>query len=196
MEPATPDLSFDRYNQALSLAAAAHAGQFRKATPVPYISHPVAVAALVAEYGGSTDEQIAALLHDVLEDAGAHWGTRIRQEFGALVLSLVEACTDGVPGDDGTKAPWQERKTAYLRRLENESNAAALVSACDKLANLRSIRHDLERLGPSVFQRFKAGREGTLWYYRELLSVFLKRGSPVAPALERELRAILDLLAR
>ena len=55
-----------RYTQALNLAATAHEGQKRKGTPIPYISHPVAVAALVASYGGDEDQQIAALLHDVL----------------------------------------------------------------------------------------------------------------------------------
>ena len=59
-----------RFTEALSLAARAHEGQSRKGTPIPYITHPVAVAGLVAQFGGDEDQQIAALLHDVLEDGG------------------------------------------------------------------------------------------------------------------------------
>jgi (p)ppGpp synthase/HD superfamily hydrolase len=194
MSGTTEELDFGRYGQALAMAARAHAGQYRKATPVPYISHPVAVAALVAEYGGGGDEQIAALLHDVLEDAGAAWAAEIGGAFGARVLELVEACTDGTPDASGAKAPWADRKKAYLARLVREPADALLVSACDKLANLRSIRHDLESQGLAVFERFKAGRDGTLWYYRELVRVFGERSCPVHPALSRELAAV-ELLA-
>ncbi len=67
----------DRYAEALTYAAAAHAGQTRKGTSIPYISHPLAVSALVIENGGSETQAIAALLHDVLEDCGAHHAPEI-----------------------------------------------------------------------------------------------------------------------
>ncbi len=66
-----------KFDTALSLALEAHAGQIRKGTenalglPLPYITHPVAVATLVQRYGGNEDQVIAALLHDVLEDVSA-----------------------------------------------------------------------------------------------------------------------------
>jgi hypothetical protein len=60
-----------------------------------------------------------------------------------------------------------------------------LVSACDKLHNARAIVADL-RSGHDVFSRFKAGRDGTLWYYSELLSVFQSRSGADAPVV-REL---------
>jgi len=59
-----------RFDEAMVYAAKAHAGQTRKASSVPYISHPLAVAALALENGASEDEAIAALLHDVVEDCG------------------------------------------------------------------------------------------------------------------------------
>ncbi len=187
-------MDFERFNLALAMAAKAHTGQFRKTTPVPYITHPVAVAALVAEFGGNEDQQIAALFHDVLEDAGVHWATIIQEKFGKKVLAMVEACTDGTPDSSGDKAPWKERKTNYLNHLITESAETLLVSACDKLANLRSIRLDLESLGPRVFERFKAGQTGTLWYYQELCRIFSERSCPVATWLIKEYQAIMDKL--
>ena len=96
-----------RFTKAITLAAEAHEGQERKGTGIPYITHPVAVAALVARYGGDEDQQIGALLHDVLEDAGEDWALRIA-EFGDPVLSIVRSCTDGTPDAvTGEKAPWR-----------------------------------------------------------------------------------------
>lgn len=179
-----------RYTLALSLAAEAHEGQNRKGTPIPYITHPVAVAALVARYGGNEDQQIAALLHDVLEDAGEHWTQRI-EALGGRVLDIVRGCTDGTPDESGHKAPWRARKEAYISHLSAAPDDVLLVSACDKLHNLQSIHLDLTEIGLDVFDRFKAGRDGTLWYYQQLAETFEERGSRVAPALRAELNAVM-----
>ncbi|WP_119155894.1 HD domain-containing protein [Caldimonas tepidiphila] len=172
-----------RYTQAIALAARAHEGQSRKGTAIPYITHPVAVAALVAEYGGDEDQQIAALLHDVLEDGGPQYEPEIEAAFGGRVLALVRGCTDGMPDENGTKAPWVERKRAYLTHLAEIGDDVLLVSGCDKLSNARAILSDLQGIGPAVFDRFTAGREGTLWYYAELARIFGERAVPMARAL-------------
>jgi len=170
-----------RFNQALALAAEAHAGQIRKGTQntqglaVPYITHPVAVAALVVRYGGDEDQAIAGLLHDVLEDGGPQWAEPIEAKFGARVLSIVQACTDGVPDATGKKPPWKERKVAYLAHLAKSPDDSLLVSACDKLHNLTCIVDDLRELGDAVFDRFTASKEQTVWYYTELAAVFAGR---------------------
>lgn len=172
-----------RYTAALLLAARAHQGQCRKGTPIPYITHPVAVAALVAHYGGDEDQQIAALLHDVLEDGGLQYAGEILGAFGARVLAIVEACTDGVPDTHGQKAPWAQRKQAYLDHLGSAPDEVLLVSGCDKLSNARAIVDDLLTVGPIVFERFSAGQSGTLWYYAALAKLFAERGAPVHAAL-------------
>jgi (p)ppGpp synthase/HD superfamily hydrolase len=172
-----------RFTEALNLAARAHEGQIRKGTSIPYITHPVAVAGLVAQHGGDEDQQIAALLHDVLEDGGPQFAVEIRAKFGDRVLAIVQGCTDGMPDATGSKAPWIERKQAYLVHLKATADDTLLVSACDKLSNARAILDDLVALGPTVFDRFTAKREGTLWYYSELDKVFTARQSPVAGAL-------------
>lgn len=170
-----------RFDKALALATVAHAGQVRKGTEnalgfaVPYITHPVAVAALVVRYGGDEDQAIAGLLHDVLEDGGPQWADPILADFGPRVLSMVEACTDGIPDATGQKPPWKQRKVAYIAHLAESNDDALLVSACDKLHNLQSIVADVKELGDVVFDRFTASKDETLWYYGELVATLAER---------------------
>ena len=189
-----------KYNQALTMAIQAHGGQIRKGTEnatglaVPYITHPVAVSALVVRYGGDEDQAIAGLLHDVLEDGGPQWVEPIQKAFGDRVLSMVQACTDGVPDATGKKPPWKQRKEAYLAHLSESSGDALLVSACDKLHNLTSILDDLRELGDAVFERFTASKEQTIWYYTELAGVLAGR---VPARLDRAIQAeLLELRAK
>jgi (p)ppGpp synthase/HD superfamily hydrolase len=182
-----------RYTKALTLAARAHEGQVRKGTTIPYITHPVAVAGLVAQYNGDEDQQIAALLHDVLEDAGPQFAAAIEAEFGERVLRIVEGCTDGVPDATGKKGPWAQRKESYLAHLVLAPDETLLVSACDKLNNARAILDDLHEVGGAAFERFTAKKEGTLWYYAELARVFDTRGSIVAPMLSLTVAEIARL---
>ena len=181
-----------RYTQALHFAAVAHEGQTRKGGSIPYITHPVAVAALVAEYGGDEDQQIAALLHDVLEDSGPHHAPEIQRLFGARVLEMVEACTDGVPDATGLKPPWQARKSAYIAHLTDANEAILLVAGCDKVNNAQAILSDMEKIGQTVFDRFTATREETLWYYQELTRIFNARQSPIAVRLAEIVRQISE----
>lgn len=167
----------DRYAQAVCLAAEAHSGQFRKGTLIPYVTHPVGVSLMVAQFGGDEDQRVAAVLHDVLEDGGAHYRERILG-LGERVLEIVEGCTDSIPDASGRKVPWRQRKEAYLSALANKSRDILLVCGCDKLFNARDIVADLRAHGSVVFERFSAGAEGTLWYYGELQRLFAGRDLP------------------
>lgn len=177
-----------RLSSALALAVKAHDGQVRKGTAIPYIAHPMGVASIALDFGATENQAIAALLHDVLEDGGPHYAPLIEAQFGAEVLALVQACTDGVPDASGAKADWGERKRAYLAHLAQAPAEVLLVSGADKLHNARAIVSDLITIGPEVFKRFKAGREGTLWYYRALADVLTQRRAPMAVMLEAEVR--------
>jgi GTP pyrophosphokinase len=171
---------FPRLHAALDYAAEAHQAQARKGSTIPYLSHVLGVSSLVIEYGGDEDQAIAGLLHDVLEDCGVEHAEPIRERFGARVLRMVEACTDGTPDASGQKAPWRERKQAYLAHLTTVAQDVLLVSACDKLHNARAIAGD-QASGQDVFARFKGGRDGTLWYYQSLLQTFEDRLGRDAP---------------
>lgn len=161
-----------RFLGAFLFAAEKHKGQTRKASTIPYIAHLMGVASLVLEAGGDEDLAIAALLHDVVEDCGgAPMLKEVRRRFGQRVAKVVDGCTDA---DTYPKPPWRERKEKYLRHLKTADADTRLVSAADKLNNVRSILSDYRAVGESVWSRFKGGREGTLWYYRTLLDIFLR----------------------
>ena len=160
-----------RFLRAFLFAAEKHKGQMRKASTIPYIAHLMGVASLVLEAGGDEDLAIAALLHDVVEDCGGvPMLKEVRRRFGKRVAAIVDGCTDA---DTEPKPPWRERKEQYLRHLKTADADTRLVSAADKLNNVRSILSDYRAVGESVWSRFKGGREGTLWYYRTLLEIFL-----------------------
>jgi len=158
--------------RAFAFAAENHAGQTRKASTIPYLAHLMGVASLVLEAGGDEDLAIAALLHDVVEDCGgAPMLKEIRRRFGSRVAKVVDGCTDA---DAYPKPPWRERKEKYIQHLKHADADTRLVSAADKLNNVRSILSDYREVGESVWSRFKGGRDGTLWYYRTLRDEFLR----------------------
>ena len=131
---------------------------------MPYLSHLMAVASLVLEAGGDEDMAIAALLHDVVEDCGGMPRLReVRRKFGPRVAKIVEGCTDsfGEP-----KPEWIERKKDYLREVKHADRETRLVSASDKLHNVRTILADYRQDGDAIWKRFYGKKEGTLWYYR------------------------------
>ncbi len=161
-----------RFLRAFNFAAEKHAGQARKASTIPYIAHLMGVASLVLEFGGDEDLAIAALLHDVVEDCGgAPMLKEVRRRFGSRVAKIVDGCTDS---DTYPKPPWRKRKQTYIQHLKNADADTRLVSAADKLNNVRSILSDYREVGEGVWERFAGGREGTLWYYRTLLQEFLR----------------------
>ncbi len=184
-----------RFSAALAYASELHARQRRKRTEVPYVAHLLAVTSIVLEHGGSEDEAIAALLHDAVEDqGGAPRLAEIRQRFGAAVADIVDGCTDA---DITPKPPWRERKDKYLAHLPTASRSVQLVSAADKLHNVRSLCEDYRVSGEDVWQRFNGGREGTLWYYRAVLQRLDKlEGTPLIAQLTRAIEEIERLSGR
>jgi (p)ppGpp synthase/HD superfamily hydrolase len=162
-----------RLQRAFRYAAEKHAGQTRKQSAVPYLSHLMAVASLVLEAGGDEDMAIAALLHDVVEDCGGMPRLReVREKFGARVAKIVEGCTDsfGEP-----KPEWRERKKDYLREVKHADRETRLVSASDKLHNVRTILADYRKDGEEIWKRFSGKKEGTLCYYRALSDEYQRR---------------------
>jgi GTP pyrophosphokinase len=182
----------ERFSEALILAARLHAGQYRKGKSVPYLGHLLAVASLVLESGGNEDQAIAALLHDAIEDQGDKVSLEeIRQRFGDAVAEMVDGCTDA---RSFPKAPWRERKEAYLAHLRGAPASERLVAAADKLHNAWTVLVDYRVQGEAVWDRFNGGREGTLWYYRALVEAFQVSGpTPLADELERVVSDIESL---
>jgi (p)ppGpp synthase/HD superfamily hydrolase len=184
----------EKFEEALTYAARLHRDQTRKATGIPYVTHLLAVAAIVGEAGGTEDEVVAALLHDAPEDQGGEARlAEIRERFGAQVADIVAGNSDTY---QDPKPPWRGRKERYVAHVACAPHSVRLVSAADKLHNARSVLADLRCLGDDLWPRFNGGREGTLWYYRALVEAFRSAGSnPVVEELDRVVGE-LERLAR
>ena len=162
----------ERFQSALAFATELHRHQRRKGTSIPYVSHLLGVASIALEIGADEDQAIAALLHDAVEDqGGAACLEEIRNRYGDRVAGIVSDCTDA---DVEPKPPWRGRKEAYIASLAHKPKDSLLVSLADKTHNARAILDDLVVHGPALWQRFTGGRDGSLWYYDQLASAFLK----------------------
>ena len=181
----------EKLEEALLYAVRLHRDQTRKGTGVPYVTHLLAVAAIVGESGGTEDEVIAGLLHDAPEDAGGEARLEeIRDRFGDNVADIVAGCTDTY---EDPKPPWRARKEAYIAHLANAPASVRLVSAADKLHNARSVLSDYRAVGEDLWGRFNGGRDGTLWYYRAVADALAGHG-PISDELGRAV-AELERLA-
>ena len=166
----------DRFSSAMAYAYQVHNGQRRKGTGIPYIAHILGVTAIAMEYGADEDQSIGALLHDAAEDGGGEATlAEIRARFGDVVAEIVLGCSDSLVEDPEDKLPWQERKENYLAHLESASQSVCLVSAADKLHNVRSIIRDYHEHGEAIWDRFQGSRDGTLWYYETVADTLIRR---------------------
>ena len=164
----------NKFEKALVYATRVHGDQTRKKTGIPFVAHILGVTAIALEYGANETEAIAALLHDTVEDCGgAERLHDIREKFGDDVAKIVDGCTDTY---ETPKPPWLERKRAYINHLGDSDSCTRLVSASDKLHNTRAILAELRRHGLEVFERFAGKKDGTLWYYRTLVTAFGQHG--------------------
>jgi GTP pyrophosphokinase len=181
----------ERFEDALVYANRLHAEQVRKRSQVPYYAHLLGVTSLVLEDGGDEDEAIAALLHDAVEDQGGlDTLEEIRQRYGTGVAEIVIAVTDAYTDP---KPPWRARKEKYIASIRTASPQALRVSLADKVYNARVTLRDIRREGESIWERFNGGKEGALWYYRQLINEFGKHGSR---DLLQELIRIVDQLEK
>ena len=163
-----------QFDDALLWATNIHAGQFRKGTSTPYISHLLAVTSIVMEMTDDEDIAIAALLHDGPEDRGGKTTlNKIRHYFGKNVADLVEECSDTLEYPKPNSA---ERKSRYLEQLPKKSENARIISLADKLHNMRSILIDYKLKGESFWERFNVSKEESIIYYGELVDTFKATG--------------------
>ena len=184
-----------RFEDAVQYALHVHAGQIRKGTQIPYVTHVLAVSGLVLEAGGTEDEAIAGLLHDAAEDGGGERRLEdIRARFGGTVASIVKDCSDSLAEDPKMKAPSEERKRKHLEDLRRvTSKSALLVTAADKLHNARCILADYRVVGEKLWDRFNVGRADTLKYYESLAKILESRGVPLSGELRRTVDGLQTL---
>ena len=159
-------------NEAVAFAVKAHDGMRRKKSGLPYILHPLEAAVIV---GTMTDDQnviAAAVLHDVVEDAGVSI-EEIAEKFGARVCELVVSETEDKRAELPPSDTWRIRKEESLAVLRKTEDVGVLmVWLGDKLANMRSIYRDWKVEGDAMWQRFnqKSVTEQA-WYYRSIIAL-------------------------
>ena len=192
-----PTVLTPRFQMAFLYAMRLHENQRRKTGfQAPYLAHLMGVASLVLEYGGSEDMAIAALLHDAAEDQGGEDTLNyIYDVFGSEVGTMVQDCTDAMPAEGEAKAPWKERKLAYLQALPEKSEWSLLVSMADKVYNARAIVAEQRLQGDRAFEKFKGGKDGTVWYYRSLVAMYQQALDDTEHPLQYHLDGIKGLMS-
>ena len=121
--------------KALAFAAHKHRDQRRKDPAAsPYINHPIALANVLVNEGGVTDEEVlaAALLHDTVEDT-ATTSEELQEIFGPRIARIVAEVTDD------KALPKAERKRLQVEHAARLSPEAKLVKLADKICNLRDV---------------------------------------------------------
>ena len=159
-------------SEAIAFAVKAHDGQRRKKSAAPYILHPMEAAVIV---GTMTDDQeliAAAVLHDVVEDAGITID-EIGERFGPRVKELVSSETENKRTELPPADTWRIRKEESLALLRKTEDVGVLmVWLGDKLANMRSIYRDWKLEGDAMWQRFnQKSVSEQAWYYRSIVAL-------------------------
>ena len=157
-------------DKAILFATRAHEGQTRKMSGIPYILHPVEVAAIIATMTGDVDIMAAGVLHDTVEDCGV-MPEEIRENFGSHVYQLVMSETEDKLEDRPAAETWMERKSDSLLALQNtKSLEVKILWLGDKLSNLRSFWKEYLVRGPEVWT-FLNQKDPKMqeWYYRSIL---------------------------
>ncbi len=129
----------EKIHVAYEYAAALHEGQFRKSGDA-YITHPIAVAEIVAGLELDTDSICAALLHDTVEDCGEKTNIKeITKRFGPDVAMLVEGLTKIVALQIDDK---EEAHIETLRKMllaMSKDVRVIFIKLCDRLHNMRTL---------------------------------------------------------
>lgn len=158
---------------AIAFAAQKHCRQIRKGSNqdglpgIPYIVHPMEVAAIVATMTQDRDVLAAAVLHDVMEDSGV---TReeLEERFNARVAALVCAESEDKHAGQPKENTWFLRKSATLRHLNSPgiTREEKIICLGDKLSNLRATARDCKLLGTPYWDRFNQKDPRAIkWYY-------------------------------
>ncbi len=156
-------------SEAIIFAAKAHDSMRRKKSDVPYILHPMEAAVIV---GSVTDKQeviAAAMLHDVVEDAGITM-SEIENTFGKRVAELVASETEDKRAELPPYITWRVRKEEAIALLEQTNDLdVKILYLGDKLANIRAVYSDWKEEGHAMWQRFNQKDPAQqAWYYRTI----------------------------
>jgi len=163
-----------RIEQAIRAAAILHKTQLRKGSvPLPYITHLMAVTMIVSDYTDDEDTIVGALLHDTLEDTD-YSPDELQEDFGGAVREIVEQVSEPQEKNNEKRA-WVERKKQYAKKLKSASHNALLISAADKIHNMRTIVEEYCEDHTRFMQEFKGTLDERLLMYQDISNVLNSR---------------------
>ena len=181
---------------ALEQARRDHDGQIRNGSGgMPYVKHPIAVAAMLEERGYRDEVLAAALLHDVVEDSDTDLD-ELREKFGEEVAGMVGALTD-----DESIEEYRQRKAEHRERVAAAGEEALAIYGADKLTNTRTLRDAYAEEGEAVREEFKVTLELKTEIWEADLAL-LREKAPELPFLDdleaelTRLRACLEAPAQ
>ena len=166
-----PDADVERIQRAYDVAASWHQGQTRRSGD-PYITHPLAVATILAETGADDEMLCAAMLHDTIEDT-PYTLAALSGEFGAGVAALVT----GTAALDQIKGRGRRRVSQVMAAVKCADTRVLAIQLADRLHNMRTVQFI-----PQVKQLRKA---------REPLDIFVRVAAQLGmDTIEVELEAL------
>ena len=191
--------------EAYKFADQAHLGQLR-ASGIPYITHPLAVAGLVADWKLDAQALMAALMHDAMEDCGVTKPELI-ERFGSPTADLVDGLTKLDKLQFSTREEGQAESFRKMLLAMSRDVRVILIKLCDRLHNMRTMDAMLPekraRIARETIEIFApiAHRLGLNQMYRELQDlsfrfIFPWRYAAVGKALERARGTRRDIVDR
>ncbi|MFA6105163.1 MAG: HD domain-containing protein [Patescibacteria group bacterium] len=184
----------EKIHRAIKFAAKTHQhyqDQKRKGKDIPYITHPLTVALILALHEADEDVICAGILHDTIEDSSEDkkvTAEMLTERFGKNVSDLVVSVTDN------KQLKKEERKAEVLERLKTFSHDSIMLKSADVLNNIAEILDDHGRYGDITFKRFSESKEKTIEKYLKIISVLVGRW-PESP-LKDELEALASELKK
>jgi GTP pyrophosphokinase/guanosine-3',5'-bis(diphosphate) 3'-pyrophosphohydrolase len=194
-----------KVREAYKFADSAHLGQFR-ASGEPYITHPLAVTGLVADWKLDAQALMAALMHDAMEDCGVT-KTELIERFGAPTADLVDGLTKLDKLQFSTREEGQAESFRKMLLAMSRDVRVILIKLCDRLHNMRTMeamtpakRHRIARETIDIYAPI-AHRLGLNQMYRELQELSFRflypwRYAALARALERARGTRRDIVER
>ncbi len=154
----------EKYFDAYRYATKKHTGQFRKATPVPYIVHIYEVEQILKLNGADEETLIAAILHDVVEDTNTTLQD-VEERFGKNIAYMVDLLSEN------KSLPYVERKNEHISRLRNAPLKVKMVKCADCLSNIRSTYLDTV-YQKDTWSKFNSTKENIRLHYYHSLEAF------------------------
>ena len=194
-----------KVREAYKFADSAHLGQFR-ASGEPYITHPLAVTGLVADWKLDAQALMAALMHDAMEDCGVT-KTELIERFGAPTADLVDGLTKLDKLQFSTREEGQAESFRKMLLAMSRDVRVILIKLCDRLHNMRTMdamapakRHRIARETIDIYAPI-AHRLGLNQMYRELQELSFRflhpwRYGALSKALERARGTRRDIVER